>query len=63
MDSTEKRPGYYLKDRDRCAFSLGWEYRRRGKPLDDNPFPLGHWKHEAFIEGYQQFLEPSQRGA
>jgi hypothetical protein len=53
-----EKPNYYLKDRQRCAFGLGWEYRRRGQSIDENPFDPDHWKHAAFREGFEKFKEP-----
>jgi hypothetical protein len=55
MSATEKEivAGQYIKDEDRSAFGLGYEYARRSRPLDDNPFPLGNWKHALFSEGWR----------
>lgn len=42
----------YLKDEQRSAHGLGWEYRRRGQSIDENPFPLGSIRFESFRDGY-----------
>ncbi len=53
--STEERyPGRYLKDEDRSAYGLGWEYRRRGLPADDCPFKDEKRINE-FMAGYRVF--------
>ena len=46
-----------VPDEERTAFGLGFEYRRRGRPLDDNPFPAGHWKHEMFTDGWRERMQ------
>lgn len=47
---------FYLTDEERCPFGLGWEYKRRGRPLDDCPFKPGTRRYEEFVEGFQQFI-------
>lgn len=55
MPATEQEivAAQWIKDEDRSAFGLGYEYSRRGRPLDDNPFPLGSWKHSMFADGWR----------
>lgn len=52
----DDRPGYYLKDSQRCAHGLGWEHKRRGLPRT-NPF-IGTWKEEHYDSGYDNFQKP-----
>ena len=52
------RRGFWLKDEERSPFGLGWEYARREKTIDDNPFSketeLKQWRQ--FNLGFDQFL-------
>ncbi len=48
-----------LTDRERTAFGLGWEFRRRGLPIESNPFPLEHWKFDDFCAGWREFTPSS----
>lgn len=45
--------GHYLKDEERSAFGLGYEFNRRGRPLDDNPFDQREWQAAQFREGWR----------
>ena len=46
---------FWLTDKERGYFGLGWEYRRRNRPITDNPFTEGHWGWDAFRDGYLAF--------
>lgn len=46
----------WLKDNERCYFGLGWEYRRKGIPLDDCPFPMNSYAREQFVNGWKTFV-------
>jgi hypothetical protein len=46
-------PKQFLKDNQRSAFGLGYEFNRRGRPLDDNPFPVDRWEHKEFCDGWK----------
>lgn len=50
---------FFLADKDRCAFGLGWEHRRRGKTIDANPFPRGTYRWKAYRDGWNKFQTPS----
>ena len=51
---------FWLKDNERSVFGLGWEYKRREKSLEDNPFVEGTKEYSKFIEGYNAFT-PSKK--
>lgn len=48
---------YNCSDFERGAFSLGWEYHRRGRPIDDNPFDPGSNRHAWFQDGWEKFAD------
>ena len=54
-------PVYYIPDEQRHPLGLGWEYRRRGKSIDDNPFPAGSRQWKDFRQGFVEFAEPGSR--
>lgn len=54
---------YTVRDSDRSAFGLGWEYRRRERPLIDNPFPPESQRAQWFEEGWREFKHSKLRGA
>lgn len=52
---------YHCSDSERGAFSLGWEYRRRGRPVNENPFAPGSNRHKWFREGWERFTDSGLR--
>jgi hypothetical protein len=54
-------PVYYIPDKDRHPFGLGWEFHRRGKTVNDNPFPVDSQKWNDFRQGWEEFAEPGNR--
>lgn len=46
-----------MPDEERTAFGLGWEYKRRGRPITDNPFPSDHWRFQFFRDGWFAFTD------
>jgi len=52
-----------LKDSERSARGLGWEYKRRGRLLKSNPFPAGTLKHSEFIAGWNEYTPPDSKTA
>lgn len=48
---------FWLQDKERCAFGLGWEYRRRSLPLKDNPFSMrtDRYRWKQFRDGWYAF--------
>lgn len=45
---------FALKDSERTRFGLGWEYVRRGHPINQNPFRT-KYAREQFESGYRSF--------
>lgn len=52
---------YTIADKRRAAFDLGWEYRRRGRPIEDNPFHPETEKWQWFREGWRAFKDQDLR--
>jgi hypothetical protein len=52
---------FWYDDKERCAFGLGWEYRRRDSPLKDNPFSMrtDRYRWKQFREGWYAY-KPSK---
>jgi hypothetical protein len=46
---------FVLKDRERSAFGLGWEYARRGKLIDDCPLEPNSLHAQQFRDGFLAF--------
>ena len=47
-------PGRMIGDSERCAFGLGWEYRRRAWP-PELAEAMPPWREAAFLAGYESF--------
>ena len=61
MSITEVSPGVFsMPDSERSAFGLGYEYRRRGEPIDHNPHPTDsaawRWFRDGWLSRRQQEL-------
>ena len=41
-----------MPDSQRSAFGLGWEYHRRGQPIEHDPFPTESRQFAWFREGW-----------
>lgn len=46
---------HWLRDKERSAFGLGWETRRRGGTVDNNKFVIGSKDWQAFRQGFNEF--------
>lgn len=49
-----------LSDRSEllCAYSRGWEAKRRGELMDSNPFRARTWQWESWRDGWLEFKPP-----
>lgn len=47
---------FWLRDVERSAFGLGWEYRRRSLMRSSCPFPPDSRQAEQFSRGWSAFL-------
>lgn len=52
---------YYKTDRELAAYDLGWEYRRRERPITDNPFHPELEKWQWFRDGWKAFDDTGLR--
>lgn len=53
MPITETQPGVYsMPDKERSAFGLGYEYNRRGRTIEHNPFPTESQRFCWFRDGW-----------
>jgi hypothetical protein len=50
-------PREIIPDAERSAFGLGWEHRRRQKPISSNPFPRASLKWAWFNDGWFSLRE------
>jgi len=39
-------------DKEKEAFNKGWAAKRNGKPVTNNPYPVGSKEHDAWKDGY-----------
>ncbi len=46
-----------IHEEDRSAFGRGWEARREGRGLNENPFNPESWQFAAWEEGWTKFKE------
>jgi len=46
---------HFIKDADRSAFGLGWEYARAELGVKENPFQRGEPQYDWFTQGFEAF--------
>lgn len=47
---------FWLRDKERSPFGLGWEHNRRGLSIDSNPFEEGTNAWRDFRAGWRRYI-------